>query len=190
MKEIYLKFFGVFLVAMILIFSISIFITQKGMEDINIDIEDVKDQPLSVRIISDIISGTSPLTVNFKPILLNTKNMPEFYWEFGDGNISTDENPVYVNKGTGKYFCRLTFIDGNKTVDDCLNVTVFPNNLPDVKILVDKTTDFRPAKIKLDAQVFDPECEKLTYIWKMKYPPFFSNEKIVTITEKKFQNLL
>ena len=164
MKDVYLKFLGIVIVVMILIFSISIFITQKGIEEINEDIEKVKEQPLSLSILSDTSSGTSPLTVNFKPLLINSRNKIEYFWEFGDGNTSKEEKPVYIYRDDGIFRCKLTIKDGNTTVSDSFNITVLPNNPPDVKIIVDKTTGFRPVKIKFDAQVFDPEGEELTYI--------------------------
>lgn len=169
MKDVYLKFLGILLVVMILIFSISIFITQKGIEEINEDIEKVNEKPLSVSILSDTSSGTSPLTVNFKPLLINSRNKIEYFWDFGDGNTSKEEKPVYVYQDDGVFCCKLTIKDGNTTVTDSFNVTVLPNNPPKIKILC-KNTDFRPTKLFFDCEAFDPEGEELTYHWVLRYP--------------------
>ena len=186
MKDIYLKFISIVLVATILIFSISVFLTRKEIEYNSKKINEVKEQPLSVRILADTSSGTSPLTVNFKPILINNRNNIEYNWDFGNGNISKEEKPVITFRESGIFNCKLTIKDGNTTASDSFNITVLPNNPPDFKIIVSKTTAFRPEKINFDAQVFDPEGDEVTYLWKIKYPPFFSKEKVDTITEKNF----
>ncbi|KYK27457.1 hypothetical protein AYK20_02580 [Thermoplasmatales archaeon SG8-52-1] len=186
MKDKILKFIGIVLVATILIFSISIFLTQKEIEYFSKQIIEVKEKPLSVRIFADTSSGTSPLTVNFKPLLINNRDNTEFHWDFGDGNISNEEKPIYIFKKSGIFRCKLTIKDGNTTASDSFNITVLPNNPPDFKIIVSKTTGFRPEEIKFDVQVFDPEGDEVTYLWKVKYPPFFSNEKVDKITKKNF----
>jgi len=186
MKDVYMKLLGMVIVVMILVFSISIFLTQKEIENINNDIEDVYDQPLSVRILSDTNSGTNPLTVNFKPLVLNRRNKLDFYWEFGDENTSKEEKPAHIFKNIGTFCCKLTIKDGDMEAYDSFNITILPNNPPDVEIKVDKTTGFRPEEVFFDAQVTDPEGDELTYVWKIKYPPFFSKEREDTITEKNF----
>jgi len=172
MKENYIKIIGAIVVVMILIFSIFAFVTQKEIGEINEVVGKIKDQPLSVRILSDASSGTSPLTVNFKPLLLNSKNKVEYYWEFGDGNTSNEEQPSYIYRSSGIFNCKLTVKDGDTMVNDSFNVTVFPNNPPKIKIIC-KTTAFRPETIKFDVEAFDPEGEELEYNWVLIYPVIF-----------------
>uniref|UniRef100_UPI000A406248 PKD domain-containing protein n=1 Tax=Methanosarcina horonobensis TaxID=418008 RepID=UPI000A406248 len=51
-------------------------------------------------------SGKAPLTVNFTS---QVKGSPtEWKWAFGDGNISTDKNPVHIYNKSGLYSVTLT----------------------------------------------------------------------------------
>jgi len=170
----------------IILLSIFVVTTQNEIKNINKEFEEIKNKPLSLKILADTSSGTSPLTVNFKILLFNNKNQVKYYWEFGDGNASNEKEPSNIYKSSGMYSCKLTVEDGDITISDNYNVSVFQNNPPDVKIIVDKTTGFRPVTINFDAQVFDPEGDDLEYLWQIKYPPFFSKERVDAVTEKSF----
>lgn len=51
-------------------------------------------------------SGNAPLIVNF---IDNSTNVPNSWkWTFGDGNVSTEQNPVHVYGKTGKFNVTLT----------------------------------------------------------------------------------
>ncbi len=55
---------------------------------------------------ADTTNGCSPLTVRF----INTSEFATsgtFYWEFGDGNSSTLDNPVHTYSNSGQYTVRL-----------------------------------------------------------------------------------
>ena len=99
--------FSTLVVIGILLISIFAVTTKQEIDDINEVIEKVEDQPLSVRILADASSGTNPLTVNFKPLLLNSKNQVEYSWDFGDGNTSTEINPSYTYRESGIFSCKL-----------------------------------------------------------------------------------
>lgn len=186
MKEGNLKIVGAVVVIFLIIFSIFAVTTRKEIEEINEDIEEVMNQPISVRILSDTSSGTNPLNVNFKPLVLNNKDQVEYHWEFGDGNTSNEKEPSHIFKESGVYSCKLTVKDGDTTITDSFNVTVFPNNPPKIKILTSSTTGFRPVTISFDAEVFDPEGEEVEYLWTLKYPPLYGYERIETYETKNF----
>jgi hypothetical protein len=192
MKNAYLKVLGVVVVVLILVFSIFAFTTQKEIAEINEVIEEIEEQPLSVRILSDASSGTSPLIVSFKPMVLNSKNEVEYYWEFGDGNTSTEQNPTHVyetDETYNIYNCKLTIKEGNTTMSDNYNVTIFPNNPPKIKILC-KNTAFRPEKLSFNAEVFDPEGEELQYQWTLKHPLIMGGyQHTETFTTESFSKL-
>lgn len=173
----------------IILISIFAVTTQNEITNINKDIEEITDKPLSIKILSDSSSGTDPLTVNFEPLLLNEKGEVRYYWEFGDGNTSNEKNPSYKYEGEGIYTCKLTVEDSESKETAYYNVTVFPNHPPDVKIVVDRTTGFRPVKVNFDAQVFDPEGEDLEFLWELKHPPILAHEKIETFKTKNFSKL-
>ena len=52
------------------------------------------------------VSGLKPLTVNFKD--KSTGDIETFYWVFGDGASSTEQNPVHTYNLSGQYSVALT----------------------------------------------------------------------------------
>jgi len=177
----------------LLVTTIFTVITQNEITSINEDIEEIKeltDKPLSVRILADITSGTFPLIVNFRQLTLNNKSKLDYYWDFGNGNTSDEINPTYKYTSSGVFCCKLTVEDGEKSVSDSINISVFPNEPPKIKIKASSTSDFRPAKINFDAEAFDPEGEELEYQWVLTHPPimgFYENKD--TFNTKKFSKL-
>lgn len=77
-------------------------------------------------------TGCAPFTVNF---LANGVNAQGYYWDFGDGDTSTDENPVHVYNTPGVYEVMLIGYDsttcaGLAFIDTSYaTVTVLDNNL-------------------------------------------------------------
>lgn len=81
--------------------------------------------------------GCKPLTVNFSG---NYDNVSSFLWNFGDGNFSTDPNPIHTYLDTGAYQVTLIGVDSNScnladtaflsvTVDDDSLIANFENDL-------------------------------------------------------------
>lgn len=75
----------------------------------------------------NIIEGTFPLAVQFSD---NSSYTESVKWNFGDGDSSTERNPVHTYSEAGLYSVSLT-ATGNgtsvtKTVDDFINVTAPP----------------------------------------------------------------
>ena len=59
--------------------------------------------------IADIQSGTAPLTVQFTD---TSGNSPiGWQWSFGDGSMSTDQNPSYTYTQSGTYSVSLTAVN-------------------------------------------------------------------------------
>jgi PKD repeat protein len=69
-------------------------------------------------IVADFIalpaSGAPPLTVAFDPNLDGIANT--FFWDFGDGQTSTEENPIHVYNTVGRYSVRLKV---GLSMDEC-----------------------------------------------------------------------
>lgn len=185
MYQINKKLLVVFVLTITILAAIFVVTTQNEIKSIKKTVEEVKDQPLSVRILADTSYGTSPLTVNFKPLISNNKAEVKYHWEFGNGNTSNEQNPSNTYRENGIFSCKLTIEDTNIKISDSFNVTVFPNNPPKVKIKC-STTGFRPIKINFDAEVFDPEGEKLEFSWLLKHPPRFGNERKESFSTKNF----
>jgi PGF-pre-PGF domain-containing protein len=55
-------------------------------------------------------SGYAPLTVQFTD---NSQNATKWNWIFGDGNTSTEQNPIYVYSSIGTYTVNLTASNTN-----------------------------------------------------------------------------
>jgi PKD repeat protein len=84
---------------------------------------------------SDIAQGILPLTVNFQD-LSSSENITitSWFWDFGDGETSTEQNPDHVYSNTGVYSVSLTVGDGsNSNIETKIDyITVLqpsPNNL-------------------------------------------------------------
>ena len=78
--------------------------------------ENVTGDDLIANFTADTTSGYSPLTVNFND---TSQGEPtEWYWDFGDGSNSTEQNPVHTYLLTGKYNVTLTVTNdmGNDTI--------------------------------------------------------------------------
>lgn len=65
---------------------------------------------------SDVVVGCLPLALNFKDKSSNALN---YFWEFGDGNISSLMNPSHVYNNPGKFTVRLK-VNGTSGNDDTI----------------------------------------------------------------------
>jgi YVTN family beta-propeller protein len=74
---------------------------------------------------SDVTEGYAPLTVQFTDL---SENATSVSWDFGDGKISTERNPVHKFTTQGTYTVNLTAINGNGTdsKSTIINVTKKP----------------------------------------------------------------
>ena len=56
-------------------------------------------------------------------------SVSDWTWDFGDGALSSAQNPTHTYAQNGSYFVRLTVRDGNGKESSAIsNVTVFPGN--------------------------------------------------------------
>lgn len=54
------------------------------------------------------MSGIAPLTVHFSDFSTGNPAIQNWNWSFGDGNTSTEKNPIHTYNSAGKYTVRLT----------------------------------------------------------------------------------
>ncbi|WP_424353230.1 PKD domain-containing protein [Methanosarcina mazei] len=77
--------------------------------------------------ITNVTEGTFPLTVQFTD---NSSYAESVVWDFGDGNSSSERNPVHTFTASGLYTVSLTATGNNTSVtkiaDDFINVTIPP----------------------------------------------------------------
>ncbi|UCC44600.1 MAG: PKD domain-containing protein [Candidatus Zixiibacteriota bacterium] len=58
---------------------------------------------------SDVDSGCAPLTVSFSDLSVGPRT--EWTWDFGDGDSSSDTNPVHIYDSAGTYTVSLQIVD-------------------------------------------------------------------------------
>lgn len=100
---------------------------------------------LFAKAFADESIGAAPLNVTFSSLLLNYEGATKYYWDFGDGNISTEKNPTYNYTREGEYTCNLTVTDDSgKIATASINILVTANKPPQVVVLVTPTESNRP----------------------------------------------
>ncbi|WP_298670042.1 PKD domain-containing protein, partial [uncultured Methanofollis sp.] len=90
----------------------------------------VLSPPLIANFSASPVEGMAPLTVRFTDL---SEGSPDAWaWDFGDGNVSSDRNPVHVYTGPGVYSVNLTVMAGtsaNSTLKSGL-INVVPQGPP------------------------------------------------------------
>ncbi len=88
----------------------------------------------------------SPITVNETPVSFTDMSLraTSWYWEFGDGFTSTEQNPTHVYPSTGTYTVSLTITNSTSgltstaTKTDYITVTPLSCNMPMQPVQIDK----------------------------------------------------
>ncbi|WP_230668811.1 MULTISPECIES: NosD domain-containing protein [Methanosarcina] len=94
---------------------------------------------------TNISSGPSPLTVQFTD---TSQNAISWFWDFGDGNNSTAQNPVHIFYAVGTYTVNLTVTNANGTKSKNADITVLEKNiLPVADFTVNKTSGYYPLTV-------------------------------------------
>ena len=74
---------------------------------------------------ADVFDCCEPLEVQFTDLSTAGDNpIVSWYWEFGDGDTSTDQNPSHIYGSTGTYTVILTVTDEHGCVDDATTTIV------------------------------------------------------------------
>lgn len=61
---------------------------------------------------ADPTSGETPLTVSFTGTGVDEDgNIQSYFWDFGDGTTSNEQNPTHTFNSPGKYYVKLTVTD-------------------------------------------------------------------------------
>nr|WP_321450915.1 PKD domain-containing protein [uncultured Carboxylicivirga sp.] len=113
---------------------------------------------------SDIENGCSPIVVSFE----NTSTYPEnaqYFWEFGNGNTSTEKNPQtsYINPGSYNITLQVEFNGVKESISKNGYIQIYA--APDIDFsLVDSPNGCVPFKIRTIP--FSSEIEAITkYSW-------------------------
>lgn len=122
---------------------------------------------LFAKAFADETLGSAPLKVNFSSLLVNLEGTPKYYWDFGDGNTSTEKTPIYNYTKEGQYTCRLTVTDNTgKNVTTTIDILVLANQPPQVIVFVSPTDINR---------IYIPGMSYLTFSLKQLGDPLFNS---------------
>jgi PKD repeat protein len=92
----------------------------------------VTNPPLpDVNFIADITNGVAPLVVNFTNLATGAL---QYEWAFGDGHLSSLENPTYIYTNAGSYDVSLTAIGAGGT--NTLSISNFIVVMPAARLIV------------------------------------------------------
>lgn len=100
--------------------------THTMTEDAFIDVTQTNTSS-AVNFSADVTAGEAPLTVQFADTS-TVENISSWYWDFGDGYMSTRQNPLYTYHEAGNFTVTLTLIDAanvtwNASVEGFVNVS-------------------------------------------------------------------
>jgi PKD repeat protein len=113
--------------------------------------------------------GPAPLQVSF---IANASDPDDdalsYFWDFGDGNNSTEENPQHVFFDPGSYTVTVQVSDGEFTTSAQLFVAVqSPLTIEDIEAELDWGKHHHGSKLKLDIELGDtfyPQAEDLVRV--------------------------
>ncbi len=110
---------------------------------------------------SNVAEGYAPLNVKFIDSSLNETG---WYWNFGDGDNSTEQNPTHTYSSSGNYTVNLTVSNGNSTDSKLaiINVSERPL-LPIVSFSTNVTSGYAPLLVQFmdDSILNEPNSSSL-----------------------------
>jgi len=95
-----------------------------SLKSLNITVEEEPGQEEILPVAdfdADTTSGSAPLSVQFTDL---SQNANEWYWNFGDGTNSTEQNPMHNYSSPGNYDVNLTVVNENKTASKINTINV------------------------------------------------------------------
>lgn len=107
---------------------------------------------------ADVTEGCSPLRVQF-----NTAALTQYYWDFADGGISTDQNPEYFFSSPGVYTVKLKEgINGAEVGQIRINVY----DKPDLDVSFDVSDGCAPLDVNFTSKIIlSPNISITNYKW-------------------------
>jgi len=115
----------------------------------SLDSSTVLKQPTAVLPVanfnSNFTSGYAPLSVQFTDF---STNATKWNWDFGDGNISTEQNPVHTYSASGSYTVTLAASNENGTNSTFSTMTVLQTVLPVANFSSNFTIGYTPLSVQ------------------------------------------
>jgi len=95
---------------------------------------------------TDVTSGYAPLSVQFTDL---SQNAASWYWNFGDGAVSTEPNPVHTYSSAGSYTVTQTVNNADGTNSKYATITVLRKPiLPAADFSTDVTSGYAPFSVQ------------------------------------------
>jgi len=112
------------------------------------------EEPLSLSIDADVTRGTFPLTVSFMGLAEDAiGNITGFYWDFGDGTTSNEQNPSHTFETPNTYTTSLT-VSNSRKENISESITIIAEHRPSFKIS-GKIVNNYDEKIEVDYAVVE-----------------------------------
>lgn len=90
-----------------------------------------------VKILPDASRGSAPFEVVFSSLVNNFKGDITYQWDFGNGEISNEQEPQVIYEEAGEYVCQLTVTDQRgRTGSDYIRMIVKRNRPPIVDLSI------------------------------------------------------
>lgn len=107
-------------------------------------LQEEEDKKLDVKIFTDKTEGYTPYKINFSSVITNYDGKLKYYWEFGDGETSKEQEPSHTYTGNGSYVCTLKVTDSQgKKDNDSIVISSLINRAPRVSIDISDTNPSR-----------------------------------------------
>ncbi len=109
---------------------------------------------------ADQTKGCAAFTVSFTP----PSGQSSFFWEFGDGITSTQDNASHIYANPGNYTVIFRNMVGGAQVGNSISIEVYPK--PTIEITADPPGGCAPLSTQLTATVTaDPSIILTNYLW-------------------------
>ncbi len=106
-----------------------------------------------VGFIASPMSGKAPLCVQFTD--KSTGSPTTWYWDFGDGTNSTEQNPIHIFTAAGTYTVKLTASYGNVNISKTATVTIIATKHSPSDLVADFIASPMSGKAPLCVQFTD-----------------------------------
>jgi PKD repeat protein len=111
-------------------------------------------------------SGLAPLQVSFTDMSTSYDKIVSWTWDFGDGETSTQKNPIYKFLDSGTFNVRLTVTDADGSKDTITKQVLVLNNAPTANF--DIVSSEKPTineEIAFVDKSSDPDGEVVSWLW-------------------------
>ena len=125
------------------------------------------EEPPIAAFIAEPTDGYVPLTVEFtNTSILGTGESVSYYWNFGDGETSNDENPTHIYAEAGNYSVALTVETSHGTsTSETTTIAVYATIPPTAVFTVEPDSGYVPLTVEFTNTSGFGTGELLYYLW-------------------------